>query len=202
MVLRGLILAAVLFAAGLTNAQSQNVSTTPQDLAAHAHAQATGCQRACQLEHRTCVIASGERDSPGCDTALIRCGIHCQDCVSTFVRCRVESKNSSAQHCTQAANVCQQQFAHASENPLSSITFHGGDGSSLERAVVIKGARNMREGAQAQSLWVAKTFWGWRQHQRSHVKERGRAYDRIEYRTPKGERKMVFFDVSEFHEKF
>jgi hypothetical protein len=79
------------------------------------------------------------------------------------------------------------------------ITFEGGDGEAPEHAVVIKGARNGREGVTAESGWIAKTHPDWRMGRQSLITGT-KTYDRIEYVTPQG-RKTIYFDISDFFGK-
>ena len=44
---------------------------------------------------------------------------------------------------------------------IGKITFEGGDGSSFEEAVVIKGAKDTMEGIEAESKWMEKKHRGW-----------------------------------------
>jgi hypothetical protein len=138
-----------------------------------------------------------------CDTGLVRCTIYCQDCASAFARCSLEARHGSASRCTPELNMCRPENTLATGNPKALITFKGGNGGSAEGAVVIMGARNTREGLQAQSLWVGKTYWGWRRNDRTEVaKHHSRVYDQVAYLTPQGDRKTVYFDITDFYGKF
>jgi hypothetical protein len=196
------VVAAALQVAAITSAHAQATEMLPmQDFSARARAEANGCQQACRLEAVTCNVTDSGRQRGFCDTQLVRCRIACQDCATKVARCGFEAKFSSAGFCSQQVGACRPQEQAAGANPL--ILFDGGDGSSPNTAVVIKGARNAREGLEAQSLWVGKNFWGWRRHaRRPPAKDQSRVLDQVDFMTPQGEVRTVVFDVSEFYDKF
>lgn len=85
---------------------------------------------------------------------------------------------------------------------IGKIVFEGGDGSSIEQAVLIKNASGEEEGVGAESKWIQKMHPGWRKGNQALLSVKGRDYDRIEYTTPKGgETKVIFFDITEFFGK-
>lgn len=85
---------------------------------------------------------------------------------------------------------------------IGHLVFEGGDGSSLEQAVIIKNAKNEEEGVDAEAKWIRKVHPGWRKGDQALLSEKGKAYDRIEYTTPDGKTKTIFFDITEFFGKF
>ena len=78
----------------------------------------------------------------------------------------------------------------------------GGDGSSIERAVVIKNAKNEVEGVDAEAKWVRKVHPGWRKGNQALMNKKGKSYDRIDYMTPDGETKTLYFEITDFFGKF
>lgn len=100
------------------------------------------------------------------------------------------------------AAVPSAQNAGASVHRIGHVVYEGGNGTSLQSAVVIKNAKNELEGVRAESEWIAKTHPGWRKHIQALLMIKGRAYDRIEYTTPKGETQTIFFDITDFFGKF
>jgi hypothetical protein len=196
------VVAAALQVAVITNAHAQATEMLPmQDFSARARAEGNGCQQACRLEFATCNVTQAGRQRGACDTKLVRCRIACQDCAATVARCGFEARFSSVGLCSQQVGACRPP--EPAEGAQALIVFDGGDGSSSDSAVVIKGARNTREGLEAQSLWVGKNYWGWQRHARHPVaKVKERVLDPVEFRTPQGEVRTVFFDVSEFYGKF
>jgi hypothetical protein len=84
---------------------------------------------------------------------------------------------------------------------IGKLVFEGGDGSSIEQAVVIKNAKNEEEGVDAEAKWVRKVHHGWEKGNQALLSDKGRHYDRIEYTTPKGKTETVYFDITEFFGK-
>lgn len=84
---------------------------------------------------------------------------------------------------------------------IGKITFEGGDGSSFEEAVVIKGAKDGMEGIEAESKWIEKKHRGWEKGDQALISKNGKHYDRIDYTGPKGGKMTVFFDITEFFGK-
>ncbi len=85
---------------------------------------------------------------------------------------------------------------------IGNIVYEGGDGSSIEKAVIIKNAKNTMEGVRAESDWIAKVHPGWKKGNQALISHNGRHYDRIQYTTPSGETKTIYFDITEFFGKF
>ena len=84
---------------------------------------------------------------------------------------------------------------------IGKITFEGGDGSSIEQAVVIKGAKGEMEGVEAESKWVKKMHQDWTKGGQALMSKDGKSYDKIEYTTAKGETKTLYFDITDFFGK-
>jgi hypothetical protein len=126
-------------------------------------AAARACGGGCVTQLRACL--SDSRRSALCDTGYIVCRIGCQDCVGAFAKCISEAKapGGNGERCESELAACEQKSADAARDPTRPlISFGGGDGETPERAVIIKGARNGREGIMAESVWVAKTHPDWR----------------------------------------
>ena len=85
---------------------------------------------------------------------------------------------------------------------MAGIVYEGGDGSSKEKAVVIKGAPNTAAGVRAESDWIRKNHPGWKKREQSLMSDGNRYYDRIEYTTPQGETKTIYFDITYFFGKW
>ena len=82
----------------------------------------------------------------------------------------------------------------------STVSFAGGDGSSVESAVLIKGATEST-GVQAEYGWLAQHYPRYRMGEQSLQKHGARLYDAMEITTSDGTRKTVYFDISEFYGK-
>jgi len=76
------------------------------------------------------------------------------------------------------------------------VTFAGGDGSSFEKAIVVKGA-NEETGVKAEYAYLAQHFPGYRFSKQSLVQRVGRAYDVLEFSTPDGPH-TIYFDITDF----
>ena len=85
---------------------------------------------------------------------------------------------------------------------IGRILFMGGDGSSIERAVVIKKAKNEMEGIAAEGKWIKKMHRGWRKISQALLNKNGKQYDRIKYKTRDGKKVVIFFDITDFFGKF
>ena len=97
---------------------------------------------------------------------------------------------------------CQTPGSVGPAPPLpAGVTFEGGDGSSAESAVTIRGAHELT-GVDAEYAWLAQHFPGYRVRGQS-VKQQGKkTYDVIEITTRKSAAKQVHFDISDFSGKF
>ena len=94
-------------------------------------------------------------------------------------------------------------FSNNSRNAaFKGVSFKGGDGSSIEKAVIILSAANEFVGVGAESSWIRKNHPGWRKGSQALLSNKGKQYDRIEYTTPYGETKTIFYDITDFFGKF
>ena len=84
---------------------------------------------------------------------------------------------------------------------IGHLVFEGGDGISLEQAVIIKNAKGEEEGVDAEAKWIKKIHPGWRKGNQALMNRDGKSYDRIEYTTPERETKTIFFDITDFFGK-
>jgi len=85
---------------------------------------------------------------------------------------------------------------------IGHLRFEGGDGSSMEKAVIVKNAKNEMEGIDAEAKWIHKLHRRWRKGNQALMRKDGKSYDRIEYTTPDGTKKIIFFDITDFFGKF
>ena len=76
--------------------------------------------------------------------------------------------------------------------------YRGGDGSSQEKAVVIKGMANEQAGVAAEYRWIQERFPGYSRKRQSLQTSGGKAYDVIEFRSSDGQIHTVYFDVTDF----
>jgi hypothetical protein len=79
-------------------------------------------------------------------------------------------------------------------------SFSGGDGSSIENAVIIKAPNNFI-GVRAEYNWIRKNHPNWQLDQQSVLKGSGKVYDKMYFRTPDGQRTILFINVTDFYGK-
>lgn len=83
------------------------------------------------------------------------------------------------------------------------IVFQGGDGGSIDDAVVIIGVSKQDEGLEAEYGFISKKYGlkgkDWRVVGQTIVKENKKIYDMIEFEIiSSSERRIYYFDVSAF----
>lgn len=80
------------------------------------------------------------------------------------------------------------------------ISYSGGDGSSLEKAVIIKGATE-ETGVRAEYSYIEKHYPGFKRGAQSLQNSKGRMFDAIEFTTADGKKKTIYFDITDFFGK-
>jgi len=90
---------------------------------------------------------------------------------------------------------------------LSRVTYEGGNGTSIETAIIIKNAGNERNGIAAEYAYISKIhgqkFTTWKPNGSSTNFMNGKKIDIINITTlPRNEQKMYYFDISDFYGKF
>ena len=81
------------------------------------------------------------------------------------------------------------------------VSFSGGDGSSLEKAIIVK-APDEEAGVHAEHEYIRQHFPGSTEGSQSLSNVKGRAYDTIEIKTASGEKKTLYFDITAYFGKF
>jgi len=81
------------------------------------------------------------------------------------------------------------------------ITFKGGDGSSMEKAIVIVGAKNEIEGVNSEYAWLKKHHPKWKVGKQALISKKGKKYDILTCVLPNNQKKEVWFDISGFFGK-
>ena len=159
--------------------------------------QARACNRACVSQFRAC-RGQSTADKPGaCNTRYVVCANSCQDCTGVFGKCGT-SPGSDLRPCFDEFKVCHFKSLDVSLDSRPLITFEGGDGSSPERAVVIKGAVTTREGVRAEALWIEINHPEWRKGNQSLAGRDGKHYDVIDYTDDAGGSTKIYFDITDF----
>lgn len=93
-----------------------------------------------------------------------------------------------------------QPFQSPSAPASSSVTFSGGDGSSVKTAVVV-GAKDEISGMRAERQWLREHFPGAGLGTQALLNEGGRMYDRFQLVLPSGEKRDFYFDITSYFGK-
>jgi hypothetical protein len=78
------------------------------------------------------------------------------------------------------------------------IMFQGGDGSSLENAIVILGAISESAGVVAEHTYLSHHFPGSAIVRQALLHQAGKVFDRLEIRTSANASAIVYFDITDF----
>ena len=198
------VLAVVLLAASVMPCVA--VETTPPSSATPAFDPAVeqGIRRSCTAECfkalEQCLHDNSASPSP-CPTASITCFIGCRACVPTYRACRTSAAPGTHEDCLRQESACVAEKRKSQEGRTDLIRFSGGDGGSVESAVVIEGARNEEEGIVAESYWISRNRPGWRKGDQALINGNGRQFDRISYTSQDGKQAVIFFDITSFFGK-
>lgn len=79
-------------------------------------------------------------------------------------------------------------------------TVSGGDGSSIDKAVIIKAPDNFI-GVRIEYTWIKKNCPGCQLERQSAFKKGNKIYDKMEFHTPDGQQKTIYFDITGFYGK-
>ena len=90
--------------------------------------------------------------------------------------------------------------AHETTVSPPGVSFAGGDGSSVEQAVIVNGATE-QTGVDAEYAWIAQRYPGYRKDSQTLRGADGKHYDVLEFTTSSGEKKRVYFDITDFFGK-
>ncbi len=93
---------------------------------------------------------------------------------------------------------------------FAEVSYGGGDGTSIEGAVIIENAANHFEGVDAEYVWLETQFGPqgdkWDRAEQSLIEEDGRLYDvlKVDFYDKtggykKGEVAYFYFDITEFY---
>jgi len=90
---------------------------------------------------------------------------------------------------------------------IGKIKFSGGDGSSMEKAIVILNAKNSRDGIVAEYQYIEKKlgekFIYWKPLGQALLHKNGKNYDVINVQiTANGKELAYYFDITDFFGKF
>jgi len=90
----------------------------------------------------------------------------------------------------------------AASSPSAGISYGGGDGTSMERAIVILGARNSAVGIRAEYNWLQAKYPGYKRKSQALLSNSGKSYDLLEVELPDGRVAKFYFDITAFFGKF
>ena len=80
------------------------------------------------------------------------------------------------------------------------VTFAGGDGSSLEKAIVVK-APNEMFGVTAEYDYLAKYYPGYRRDAQRIEHHKGKPFDVLNVTTKDKKKRVFYFDITSFYGK-
>ncbi len=78
----------------------------------------------------------------------------------------------------------------------ASVTYAGGDGTSIEQAVILQGT-TLLSGPRAERDFIAQHYPGYELRRQLLKEEDGRSYDVLEFTTAEAENKTIYFDISD-----
>jgi hypothetical protein len=74
-------------------------------------------------------------------------------------------------------------------------TYSGGDGSSIEKAVIVNAA-NESQGLTAEYVWLGDHYPGLRSSNEHLIGQKGHSYDQFDIVTKEGQNRSVYFDIT------
>lgn len=80
-------------------------------------------------------------------------------------------------------------------NNASQAEFSGGDGSSIQNAVIIDGPRDL-SATQAEHTWLREHVTRYKLSEQRLIQDRGHIYDEFIVVLPDGKKRSYFFDIS------
>lgn len=80
----------------------------------------------------------------------------------------------------------------------SGIKYEGGDGRSMDSAIIIRGAADSADGITSEYRWLAENYPGATMVTQSLRQDGGRMYDVLEIETEDGASQEIWFDISDF----
>lgn len=194
-----------------TFAQAQALQPAPDDVERQIQGTAqmlrARCNSDCLTASAACLKA-GAAAPEVCDTRAIACLVSCPACSSQYPTCRKAAiaegadTQMSIMRCTVKVMDCRSEARKAAEAQRAPIVFSGGDGRSMETAVVISGARNTLEGVFGEGYWTWKNHPGWQKTRQSLLNRDGKRYDLITNKLPDGSQAEIYFDITDFFGKW
>lgn len=72
-----------------------------------------------------------------------------------------------------------------------------GDGTSLDRAVILADPGGSAAAVAREAAWLRQHYPGWRKLRQALIGRDGRRYDRTDLESPTGETRQVWFDITD-----
>lgn len=85
---------------------------------------------------------------------------------------------------------------------MTAVRYEGGEGGSIETAVIIKHAQDDLMGTKAEYVWLRQTFPGLKLVSQHLLHEGGKTFDRMEFTTTDGSTRTIYFDISDSFGKY
>lgn len=82
------------------------------------------------------------------------------------------------------------------------VSFEGGDGLSLDQAVVIKTTGGEMAGVGAEYQWLRQRYPGYKRISQALIDQGASKFDDLEIEMPDGRHLHIFFDISDFFGKY
>ena len=89
------------------------------------------------------------------------------------------------------------QDAKTARTSIKGVSLTGGDGSSIENALIIK-APNELAGVRGEYDWIRKNHPDWQLLEQSVLNAGGKVYDKMDFQTPDGRPVILYFDITDF----
>ena len=81
------------------------------------------------------------------------------------------------------------------------VSFAGGDGSSFEKAIVLK-APDMIKGVLAEHSYIAKHYPGYQRGTQRMQQQDYKTFDIVDFSTAEGQKRTLYFDITSFADKW
>jgi hypothetical protein len=79
---------------------------------------------------------------------------------------------------------------------IGDYTFSGGEGTSIEDAIVIGGAEDSAGAVDAQGVWIRANLSGFKKTKQALISQDGKHYDEITLEGQDGKKKVLYFDIT------
>jgi hypothetical protein len=79
---------------------------------------------------------------------------------------------------------------------IGNYTFSGGEGASIEDAIVIVDAEDSAGAVEAQGAWIRANHPGFKKGDQALLSMDGKHYDKITIEGPDGKKKDLYFDIT------